>query len=378
MQKERLGKEPGLLLATEFEMIMDYAAELQLEQRLLSDLEGRKLVEAVLQAEGRGISLLWLATPAGGVMSKLVEALNESHIDRAVKYSGLALARPDKSRRFVLANALLRYFSMLWMVFGNMPRTAIVVYTASYFVDKIRDALSAGEDGAAEAPACTIFAGQLCAKFASAEEAIQALGERLKKPSGAEGAATGAWSQQSTDKKRQVEKRRRVLAEWVEYETTTTQALRLQFGQRRATKAETQTSPLAAKVDGQMTPAGATGQQGQLAGGGSEEHEAAVSAANPGADAAGTRGRRDTRQSAELRASNPKGLVGLTIEVLGKVGVVQSVVEKRGSSTLHRVEFEGGEVQEIRLRKDKGGGGGKGAKFNILAEVEVTGHDPRL
>jgi hypothetical protein len=308
MQKERLGKEPGLLLATEFEIIMDYAAELQLEQRLLNDLEGRRLVEAVLQAEGRGISLLWLATPAGAIMSKLVEALNESHIDRAVKYSGLALARPNKSRQFVLANALLRYFSMLWMVFGDKRiHTAIVVYTASYFADKFKDALSAGEDGTGEAPKS--FTDQLRAKFASVKEALQAVGERFKSSSGAEGAAT--WSRTSTNKKRQVEERRRVLADWVEYGTTTTQALRLQFSQSRATKAvangtqmnplatkggqmapavtdSTRMNPLAPKAHGQMAPTGAAGQrqgqQGHPAGGsaGREVVTAVDDAAKPG------------------------------------------------------------------------------------------------
>ena len=40
-------------LATDFEIIVGFMAQLQLEQALLSCTEGRQLVEAVLQAEGK-------------------------------------------------------------------------------------------------------------------------------------------------------------------------------------------------------------------------------------------------------------------------------------------------------------------------------------
>ena len=92
-----------------------------------------------------------------------------------------------------------------------------------------------------------------------------------------------------------------MLADWVEYGTTTTKALQLQFKQGTATKAVidgTQTNPLAAKAHGQMAPtaraAGAAGQQGkqgqqgqqrqqgQPAGGSAGHKAVAVAAAKPG------------------------------------------------------------------------------------------------
>jgi hypothetical protein len=72
----------------------------------------------------------------------------------------------------------------------------------------------------------------------------------------------------------------------------------------------------------------------------------------------------DTHQSADVRAADPKALVGRTIEVDGSLGTVKAMVVKAGGSTLHTVEFGSGEVRNIHLTKQAGG---KGTKFHIAA-----------
>jgi hypothetical protein len=73
----------------------------------------------------------------------------------------------------------------------------------------------------------------------------------------------------------------------------------------------------------------------------------------------------NTQQSACMRAADPKALVGQTIEVGVKTGVVKAVVAKAGGSSLHTVEFDSGRVANIHLAKRPGG---KGAKFHVAGK----------
>jgi hypothetical protein len=75
----------------------------------------------------------------------------------------------------------------------------------------------------------------------------------------------------------------------------------------------------------------------------------------------------DTQQSVGLRAADPNALVGKTIEVGGETGVVKAVVANTGGSTLHTVDFGGGNAETIHLAKRPGG---QGAKFHIAGEGE--------
>jgi hypothetical protein len=71
----------------------------------------------------------------------------------------------------------------------------------------------------------------------------------------------------------------------------------------------------------------------------------------------------NTHDSADLRAANPRGLVGKEIEVGGRVGTVKRAVSRAGAPTLHAVEFAGGVggVENIQLAKREGG---EGVKFH--------------
>jgi hypothetical protein len=76
----------------------------------------------------------------------------------------------------------------------------------------------------------------------------------------------------------------------------------------------------------------------------------------------------DTADSAQMRASDPNGLVGKVIQVKGETGTVTHVVSKVGSSTLHTVTFDSGRVENVRLAKRRGG---KGVAFYVAEEEET-------
>ena len=58
----------------------------------------------------------------------------------------------------------------------------------------------------------------------------------------------------------------------------------------------------------------------------------------------------NTRKSAEMRAEDPKALVGQQIEIGGVWGVVRGVVPRLGGSTLHSIEMESGVTENVQVR----------------------------
>jgi hypothetical protein len=86
-----------------------------------------------------------------------------------------------------------------------------------------------------------------------------------------------------------------------------------------------------------------------------------------GGGASGDREFYDTQQSARVRASDPKHLVGEHIKVGDEMGVVTAVVAKVGSSTLHTIDF-GGRVENVHLAKRVGG---PGTKFYVARDLKA-------
>ena len=84
------------------------------------------------------------------------------------------------------------------------------------------------------------------------------------------------------------------------------------------------------------------------------------------ADAPQTRGRANTAASMAMRAADPKALVGKAIDVDGRPGIVIALAKvKKGSSTLHTINFDDGKTETIQLAKKPGA---KGATFHVAEE----------